>query len=205
MTQSQPRCSCAARTCDLLVVVQTVVIASDAATDWCCSPRLKVTVSICAGDNNASTSELMYKLKLRAPYVAPLNILQALSMASIRAQEQEQQSNSMDGQGGSTGDLSGGSPRSHRLGRLGRTMSSFRIKEHFNAYADPETWALLNRDPENVPDKDMLMQARCSCASCLAHKAFCKHNICLMVRTASIQVAHAGLTLPADVCTNALR
>jgi hypothetical protein len=75
-------------------------------------------------------------------------------MAAIR----EQEKGSIEGNGGSTGSLQGSSPRQNGGGRSG-SISSFRIREQFNPYADPETWALLNRDPENVPDKDMLLQA----------------------------------------------
>lgn len=53
-----------------------------------------------------------------------------------------------------------GGPRdgaAHRVAsQLSLTNSN---KLEFNAYADEETWALLNRDPESNPDKDLLVQA----------------------------------------------
>jgi phosphoenolpyruvate carboxylase len=81
----------------------------------------------------------MSKLRLRAPYVVPLNVLQVLSMASIR------------GLGPNT------STPTHSKSAL-RTQRSFK-PDSWNAYADPDTLNLLNRDPENMPDKDLLLQA----------------------------------------------
>jgi hypothetical protein len=108
------------------------------------------------GEHNQNTAELARKLQLRAPYVVPLNILQALAMSSIRQQEAEQ---AMTGLGSSSAELpqsTGASPSESRgLGSSG----SMRIREHFNVYADSETLALLNRDAENSPNKDLLMQA----------------------------------------------
>lgn len=102
-----------------------------------------------AGERTAYSQELSSKLKLRAPYVAPLNVLQALAMASIREQQANGVRASMDVP-------SGMSPSGSRS-----LLSSGSLKalNQFNVYEDPETWALLNRDPETVPNKDLLMQA----------------------------------------------
>ena len=89
---------------------------------------------------------LSSKLRLRSPYVVPLNMLQALCMAEIRemgTSEETPKNNS--------GLLKPASSMSTRKSIAGRM--------DWNAYADPETWQLLNRDPENTPDKDLLMQA----------------------------------------------
>lgn len=101
-----------------------------------------------AGEGNEGTKMLFSKLTLRAPYVVPLNMLQALCMAEIR-----QMGPGADSKESSSGALAAKAalPRNFSL--------SSRSKLDWNAYADPETWQLLNRDPENVPDKNLLLQA----------------------------------------------
>jgi phosphoenolpyruvate carboxylase len=98
---------------------------------------------------DAGANMLFNKLSLRAPYVVPLNMLQALCMAEIR-----QMGPGTDSKEGSSGALSAkpGLPRNF-------STASARLRLDWNAYADPETWQLLNRDPENVPDKNLLLQA----------------------------------------------
>jgi phosphoenolpyruvate carboxylase len=96
-----------------------------------------------AGDKTQATQMLASKLRLRAPYVVPLNILQAQCMADIRDMPSPENENN----NGNSGLLKSGSRRSYP-GKL-----------DWNAYADPETWNLLNREPENLPDKDLLLQA----------------------------------------------
>lgn len=109
-----------------------------------------------AGELNQNTAELVSKIHLRAPYVAPLNILQALAMSSIRQQEAEQE---MAGFGESSAELPQSNGASPSASRGLRSGGSIRIREQFNVYADSETLAMLNRDPENMPNKDLLMQA----------------------------------------------
>lgn len=82
-----------------------------------------------AGERNRNTAELANKLRLRAPYVAPLNVLQALAMAAIRQQ-------SADGVA---------------------AAASSEASTHSDVNANSETWALLNREPEAVPNKDLLI------------------------------------------------
>ena len=88
---------------------------------------------------------LSSKLRLRSPYVVPLNMLQALWMAEIREMGPSEEANNNSGLLKSPGSMS--------------TRRSYPGRLDWNAYADPETWQLLNRDPENTPDKDLLMQA----------------------------------------------
>lgn len=96
------------------------------------------------GEKTQATKMLASKLRLRAPYVVPLNMLQALCMAEIREMGSVEESNN-SGLLKSTGSMS--------------TRRSYPGRLDWNAYADPETWQLLNRDPENTPDKDLLLQA----------------------------------------------
>ena len=58
--------------------------------------------------------------------------------------------------------MQGSSPRSYRFGaRRGmvRNTSSFNFQQQRQFKYDDETVALLNRDPESQPDKDLLLQA----------------------------------------------
>lgn len=93
---------------------------------------------------------LASKLQLRAPYVVPLNILQAIAMSTIRELADDSNSGGGLSRRGS-GDVTGSSPR------LSRHQSSLRLWQH-NEYADEETWALLNRTPDEVAP-DLLTQA----------------------------------------------
>lgn len=102
---------------------------------------------VCAGDKTQATQMLASKLRLRAPYVVPLNVLQALCMAEIRemATNEEAHSSGLLKNANSSNNMS--------------TRKSIPGRLDWNAYADDETWDLLNRDPENTPDKDLLLQA----------------------------------------------
>eukprot|EP00892_Ulva_mutabilis_P004795 jgi/Ulvmu1/2688/UM014_0144.1 len=105
-----------------------------------------------SGQRSKSTQILASKLKLRSPYVVPLNVLQALVMQEIRAMPDPAGKPLQDAEARrisqSASQLSLTGSRSQNSGRL-----------EWNAYADAETWALLNRDPESNPDKDLLLQA----------------------------------------------
>lgn len=92
---------------------------------------------------------LASKLRLRAPYVVPLNMLQALCMAEIREMGPTEEGTSSNNN--NLGLLKSAGSMSARKSYAGRL--------DWNAYADPETWQLLNREPENTPDKDLLLQA----------------------------------------------
>lgn len=93
----------------------------------------------CAGQRSTNTKILSSKLQLRAPYVVPLNMLQASVMAKVRglSHTAEQQRRS-----GSRSDL-----------REGGALE-------WNPYANEETWELLHRDPPvDGSTKDLLLQA----------------------------------------------
>lgn len=97
-----------------------------------------------------STQILSSKLKLRSPYVVPLNVLQALVMKAIRQMPEP---------------ADGAPPQERSERRVSSQLSLSSLKNQesgrldWNAYADAETWNLLNRDPESNPNKDLLLQA----------------------------------------------
>lgn len=95
---------------------------------------------MCAGERSESTRILASKLKLRSPYVVPLNMLQALIMSKVR----------------DVADTPGADGKARRIASQ-LSLDRAAADVDGNPYAEKETWDLLNRDPDIDNDNAQMM------------------------------------------------